>query len=222
VSGGNRRGRETKRRILVAAAELFDEGSRSGDPFAGLELKQIAERVGLERNGLLHHFPTKEALTEALARHLLSELGIFDELDRQSRALVEATAQDTLEDAVAQLADLTLRQLDGFASWNSQERLMNRASGTPELVDLAAKGYFHSDHVLWSEIFGEILRLRGRQVRAPFTSQQVGAMVQALLEGSAMRQRVEPGTMRTVMPSGRTVYAEAVLAILEAFTEPVA
>jgi AcrR family transcriptional regulator len=47
--------------ILEAAFEVFStSGYRSGS------LKDVADKVGLSQAGLLHHFPSKEALLEAL------------------------------------------------------------------------------------------------------------------------------------------------------------
>src|SRR4051794_39778493 len=47
-------------RILDRAAELFAQHG-----FAHTSLKAVADAVGLSKAGLLHHFPSKEALFEA-------------------------------------------------------------------------------------------------------------------------------------------------------------
>ncbi|VXB88587.1 TetR/AcrR family transcriptional regulator [Arthrobacter sp. 9AX] len=69
-AGGPRRGRargsyaktEARRQeILAAAFEVFStSGYRAGS------LKDVADKVGLTQAGLLHHFPSKEALLEAV------------------------------------------------------------------------------------------------------------------------------------------------------------
>ncbi|MQY02559.1 TetR/AcrR family transcriptional regulator [Actinomadura macrotermitis] len=51
------KGERTRSRILDSAAELF---SRSG--FHAVSLRDIAAHAGLTHAGLLHHFPSKEAL----------------------------------------------------------------------------------------------------------------------------------------------------------------
>ncbi|WNM24662.1 TetR/AcrR family transcriptional regulator [Demequina capsici] len=54
----------TRQRILDAALQVFAEsGFRSGS------LREISEKVGLSDAGLLHHYPTKAALLEAVLRH---------------------------------------------------------------------------------------------------------------------------------------------------------
>lgn len=52
-----------RQEILKAAFEVFStSGYRSGS------LKDVADKVGLSQAGLLHHFPSKEALLEAVLR----------------------------------------------------------------------------------------------------------------------------------------------------------
>ncbi|MDN4478768.1 TetR/AcrR family transcriptional regulator [Demequina sp. SYSU T00039] len=56
--------RATKLRILDAALAVFAEsGFRSGS------LREVADKVGLSDAGLLHHYPNKAALLEAVLRH---------------------------------------------------------------------------------------------------------------------------------------------------------
>ena len=51
------RGEETRRTILLAAQEVFAERG-----FAGARMDDVAERVGIRRASLVHHFPDKQAL----------------------------------------------------------------------------------------------------------------------------------------------------------------
>lgn len=62
--------RQAEENILDQAAALF---ARHG--FAHTSLKTVADAVGLSKAGLLHHFPSKEALFDA-ARGLVGELGL--------------------------------------------------------------------------------------------------------------------------------------------------
>lgn len=69
---------ESRRVILEAAAEaLKEKGIRA------FTLDLVAKKCGISKAGIIHHFPTKEALTFAL----ISEA--FDELDRRMAELVE-------------------------------------------------------------------------------------------------------------------------------------
>ncbi|MHA7299490.1 TetR/AcrR family transcriptional regulator [Pseudarthrobacter sp. MDT1-22] len=70
VSQGPRHGRprgsyaktkERRQEILTAAFEVFSTfGYRAGS------IQDIADKIGLTKTGLLHHFPSKEALLEAV------------------------------------------------------------------------------------------------------------------------------------------------------------
>src|ERR1700720_423511 len=55
------RGEESKETILAAARQLF---SKRG--YRGTSLASIAEAAGLSQPGLLHHYPSKDALLLAV------------------------------------------------------------------------------------------------------------------------------------------------------------
>lgn len=86
-------------KILDAAAALF---ARHG--FEQTSLKSLADAVGLSKAGLLHHFPSKDALFEAaweqsrvITRHVLdlvSPLPAGPERDRRSLELLTDYALD--------------------------------------------------------------------------------------------------------------------------------
>ncbi|WP_439590821.1 TetR/AcrR family transcriptional regulator [Microbacterium sp.] len=81
--------------ILDAALEVFSEsGYRSGS------LRDVAARVGMSEAGLLHHFPNKSALLQA----------VLDHRDDLSRDVVDFTLEDGVE---------SLRQLVMLARHNA-------------------------------------------------------------------------------------------------------
>ncbi len=61
---GYAKGRATRRLILDEAMTLFGEVG-----YRGASLREIAARCGISHPGLLHHFPTKEALLLAVLAH---------------------------------------------------------------------------------------------------------------------------------------------------------
>ncbi|MDX6351105.1 MAG: hypothetical protein QOF84_5895 [Streptomyces sp.] len=69
------RNEDRKAEIIQAAVEVIAERG-----YRGASLAAVAERVGLTQQGLLHHFPTKEAL-------LIAVLEIRDQWDMASAAL---------------------------------------------------------------------------------------------------------------------------------------
>lgn len=71
--------RERRETILDAALEVFAEGGyRSGS------LREVAQRVGISEAGLLHHFPNKVALLEA----------VLSRRDDRSREMVPLDSDD--------------------------------------------------------------------------------------------------------------------------------
>jgi AcrR family transcriptional regulator len=77
-----------RQEILTAAFEVFStSGYRSGS------LKDVADKVGLTQAGLLHHFPSKEVLLQAL-------LTLRDELSAARTGTVTAKGADLLRGMV--------------------------------------------------------------------------------------------------------------------------
>lgn len=60
-AGGYAKGRATREEILDAAMQLFGEVG-----YHTASLREVASRVGISHPGLLHHFPSKAALLEAV------------------------------------------------------------------------------------------------------------------------------------------------------------
>ena len=80
-----------KTEILSAATHLF--GSQG---FDGTSLAQIAQRVGLRKPSLLHHFPSKEHLRRAVLDELLARWN-----DALPQVLLAATSGEDQFDAVS-------------------------------------------------------------------------------------------------------------------------
>ena len=83
MPGPQRDAARTRARLLEAAAECFAEGG------VGVSLQTVARTAKVSKGGLLHHFPTREDLLEALMRHLLAQ---FDQLVEDELA---AAPEDT-------------------------------------------------------------------------------------------------------------------------------
>lgn len=161
---------QTRARLLDAAVEMM---GLSGP--AGLTLDQVARQAGVSKGGLLHHFPSKEALFEALVRRLFDEFAAAVEArlaqeppgpGRLLRAYIHANLDDSqdlpLEFAAPLLAALVdqpaLATLirDDARTW--QDRLA--ADGLPParvaVIRMAADAYW-ADRLLGVAPEGEAL-----------------------------------------------------------------
>jgi AcrR family transcriptional regulator len=99
MSARTRRTTERKSDIVIAAAELFGERG-----FADVGMQEIAERVGVTAGALYRHFPSKDAVLEAV---LADAVGAFlqaaefhasvDATELPVRAVLRESAQLVLE-----------------------------------------------------------------------------------------------------------------------------
>jgi AcrR family transcriptional regulator len=113
----------TRGALLAAARELFaDKG------FAATGREEIAERAGVTRGALYHHFASKAEVAAAVIEELEAELvervvaagldgtGVREQLHRGCRAYMEACADPSiariLADAPAVLGPKAIRALD--------------------------------------------------------------------------------------------------------------
>jgi AcrR family transcriptional regulator len=120
------RSARTRGALLTAARELFAENG-----FAATGREEIAERAGVTRGALYHHFASKTELAAAVVEQVEGELvdlvvsaalrgsGVRDQLHRGCRAYMDACADPTmariLADAPAVLGIEACRALDAVA-----------------------------------------------------------------------------------------------------------
>ncbi|HEU4324349.1 MAG TPA: TetR family transcriptional regulator [Roseiflexaceae bacterium] len=107
---------QTRVRLLQAAVEAMQQSGPSG-----LTLDQVARQAGVSKGGLLHHFPSKEALLEALVRRLFTDFAAAVEArlaqeppgpGRLLRAYIHANLDDTQELSLEFAAPLLAAMVD--------------------------------------------------------------------------------------------------------------
>lgn len=126
----------TRRRLIEAALRVLQKQG-----LAGLALDAVARDAGVSKGGLLHHFPSKDALIEALLRQLFEDFATRAQHyyaqeestpGRWLRAYVRATFDD--EPPPLELSAMLLLALSeqsrlvdliraDFAEW--EQRLLN-------------------------------------------------------------------------------------------------
>ena len=99
---GYEKGRVKRREILEQAVAMFgDVGYR------GTSLRELAGRCGLSHAGLLHHFPTKVALLQAVLQQRDAEDHVEPDIDTEPlaglRRLVEVVEKNTRRRPVVEL-----------------------------------------------------------------------------------------------------------------------
>ena len=117
--------RDTRREILDASLELFAESG-----FFGTSMRQIARAVGVRESALYHHFPSKDAILEALLEEFAAR-----KLDPLSHVDLEVVARVGVDQV---LRTFIVRLLEEWATpW---ERKFMRLILT-EGPRLGAKGF---------------------------------------------------------------------------------
>ena len=84
---GYRVGRERRARIVADATELF-----AAEGYGDTSLRDIAEKVGVSKATLLHHYPSKEALLRAVLTERDRGIETRPSYTRQARAVEELRA----------------------------------------------------------------------------------------------------------------------------------
>ena len=92
---------DTRERVIDAAQAIF-----ARDGYAGASMREIADRVGIQRPSLFYHFKNKEALFVAAHEQVFTRIAPlfqemlapdgdpFAQLDRLSRAVLSVTAEE--------------------------------------------------------------------------------------------------------------------------------
>jgi AcrR family transcriptional regulator len=150
----NAQGERTRTRVLDAAMEVVEH--RGG---AALSLNSVAEQAGVSKGTLLYHYPTKEALVDAVVEHYLRyfEDAVADHARRHPgdhawlRAYVavgtdarERQRSRALFTVLAVDPDAPTRMAERLTAW--QERAQaHPAPGPALLVKLAVDGLLLAD-----------------------------------------------------------------------------
>jgi AcrR family transcriptional regulator len=155
------RSARTRGALLAAARELF-----AAKGFAATGREEIAERAGVTRGALYHHFASKTDVAAAVVEQLEGELvdlvvaaalrgsGVRDQLHRGCRAYMDACADPTmariLSEAPAVLGIEACRALDAVACAPLLAEVFARAAeegvtvpGDPEVAAALLLGFLN-------------------------------------------------------------------------------
>lgn len=121
---------DTRGRILRTALDLF-----AAHGYQRTSLRQIADRLGLTKAGILYHFPSKEHLLVALAEPLVSDLEAS--LDRAARLPWPASRWAALEGWL----DTLLRHRRPLGTLYHDMTLLARGTTYARVMRLAMQAY---------------------------------------------------------------------------------
>lgn len=169
------RGVERRRAIIDAAIEQFAQNG-----YRGTSIADIAEQVGITNGGVLHHFPSKEALLVEVIRQ------------RDNEAIA---ALDTLDfDTVAEHFDAWLQ----VATWNEAREayVALHAVLLTESIDTdhPANPYFTSRNKWLRELLSSALQkgVDTGELRSDLDIDTKAREIQAFVEGAGLMWLHEP------------------------------
>jgi hypothetical protein len=171
-----------------------------------------------------YHWSTKKSFTEDLAAHLLGNEDLYAEDFEKILAVVKTTGNQPLFDAIARIATADVEMLTDNPVFSAMTTLaVVYVRGNQKLSEMASRGYRELDDSTWSEIYNIALARAGRVPREPMTGNAIGAILQALVEGSGIRHLFDPGVLSQpdrMIRSHYGLYAMAVASILAVMTRP--
>ena len=138
---------DTKDRILEAALEIF-----SRDGYAGANLKDIAEAVGVVKSGFYRHYASKEEVWDA----------VLNEMERYYAAHFGSTENlPAIPQSTDELKTLTLRMLD-FTMHDEKIIMTRKILQTEQFRDarvraLATKHFGAGLEALFTKIFAGMM-----------------------------------------------------------------
>jgi AcrR family transcriptional regulator len=218
-AGPNDESRERTRAALLEAGADLLVARHKRNPFAGMTVREICEHAGYSAGSLYEHWDSADAYFDELGRRLAAD-DAFDGDVAELLKAAEGSAGLGVLAAVALVADLDLQLLLGNPSYDAQE-LLNVTLGRGRLQQEMARGYRVFDHDT-GEVYRKVLARGGRVPRPPLDWDQIGVMLQALLEGVTLRHKVDPAAVPLSSESALGPYATAVAAVLAVVTRPAA
>ena len=205
---------ESRTKLLEAGVELILEHAQR-NPFASLRVRTICERAGYSTGAFYVHWPDTDAFQLELAEHLLSDELTLEDFETL-HGIADAGRDQPLLDALASLAFSDLDELMKNSAWDANE-LLNVTWGRSRLRREAADGYREVDG-LTAELYGRVLEAHDREPRPPFTMRQIAVLLQGLVEGLGLRQKVDPEALEISERERRSLYSTGVLALLAVLT----
>ena len=216
-AGSNEESRErTRAQLLQAGAGLLVDQAMK-EPFAALRLRRLCERANLSTGAFYVHWKTLDEYHNDLARYLTEEdEALFTAEFAALSDLVEASdGQDALS-MITGLAGRDLELLVRNPFWDARE-LVSLTWGRTHFRDELMRGHETIDSIT-GQLYGSALAKHGREPRDPLDWDDIGAILQGLVEGFGLRSKIEDAGDSAASESLASLYATAVAAIMAVLT----
>ncbi|MFF8955568.1 TetR/AcrR family transcriptional regulator [Streptomyces sp. NPDC014894] len=166
------RSQERRAEILRAALEVIAERG-----YRGASLGAVAERVGLTQQGLLHYFPTKEALLVA----------VLEERDQWDTAAAAARSPDTWR----------LELLASLVEYNAMRggvvQTFSALLGESVTEDHPARDFFTGRYDQVRAHMTDVLRAEfGEELAGGLTPEQAAPLLTAVMDGLQYQWLLDP------------------------------
>lgn len=220
-AGKNEDARErSKSALLQAGADLLVEYAQDKGPFAALRLRTICERASYSTGAFYLHWSTLDEYYQALGNYLAvtDEEAFSDDLASLGElGLPEAGA--SVFDTIVRAADRNLELLMDSQLWDAMQ-LLSLTWGRTRFRNQMARGYERFDYAT-GQAYGSLLASRGREPRPPLDWNQIGAVLQGLIEGLGMRRKIDSTAVPQSSDTALGLYAAAAAALLAVLTRPI-
>jgi TetR/AcrR family transcriptional repressor of nem operon len=169
------KGSETRQRIILKAAPLFN---RKG--YDGCSMQDIVEEVGLEKGSLYGHFPTKEALAVAAFEYAWGET-----------CAARVNGMDTATNAIEKLK-IHVANAVSRPSFPGGCPLMNTITDNDDgnaALKRTARGALRR----WRSYLESVVKdgLERKEIRPEVLPEEVAALIISLLEGAMVLDRLD-------------------------------
>lgn len=202
---------QTRREILdTALAMMIDDGATEQ---IDLRLSSVLDHMGLTSGAAYNIWASQGAFQQDLARHLVREYTWAG--PDQNDIKIDFDAEPT--DEIRRLAELYLDSLTDETQFYLTLKFWGVKNPSAELRESVTRSYA-GNHDIWRFFYQMGFEWAGLRLRAGYTLDDFVIMATTITEGAALRHRFEPKRLRGA--DGRSLYGEALVALVEYFTEP--
>ncbi len=175
---------ETKRTILHAAHSLFLEKG-----YERVTLREIAERSGVAKGGIFHHFDTKEKLFAEVISEISGLMDRWLEISVQPEAPVSETIRRMFESVASMSEEHFARFPKGVGGIEHYALLFDALRMFPEL----AGAFFQSYAGILARMreIVDVGKIRG-ELKEDLDPEVLAFMIGSLIEGASLIAALDP------------------------------